>query len=135
MKKLLSLLLLGLAFLSSCEYPDGLWDPMKWKTNIPKLKSNHIEVPNTGGTYTLKCKNYGSFWIFAVNGILIRGEECANRVTGEWYVINIEKNIMTVNILPNNGDNNRILDVRLSAGDIFSTFIFEQSKAESVRFS
>lgn len=129
MKKLLFLLLLGFVLLCSCVEPDGLWDPMKWKTNIPKLKSNHIEVPSAGGTYTLKCKNYSSFWIFAVNDTLIRDEECASRVTGEWYVINIEKNIMTVNILPNNGDNNRILDVRLTAGDIFSTFIFEQSKS------
>lgn len=133
MKKLLSFLILGLVLLCSCDEPDGLWDPMKWKANVPGMKKDHvIVVPSAGGTYTLKCKNYSSFWIFAVNDTLIRDEECASRVTGEWYIINIEKNIMTVNISLNNGDNNRILDVRLTAGDIFSTFIFEQSKAESV---
>lgn len=90
MKKLLSLLIFGLALLCSCVEPDGLWDPMKWKANVPGMKKDHvIVVPSAGGTYTLKCKNYSSFWIFVVNDTLIRDEECASRVTGEWYIINI----------------------------------------------
>ena len=103
---------------------------MKWKTNVPGMKKDHIiEVPSVGGTYTLKCKNYESFWIEYVNGInkyVDNGEE----LTEDWYTIRLEKNVLTVIIASNESPDDRTLDIGIRGGNATDGFTFEQSKAE-----
>ena len=58
-------LLLGLlTTLFSCELnsEDGRWDPMKWTSNRPG-DPRKITATAEGGTYQLKCTNYGGPWI------------------------------------------------------------------------
>ena len=130
MKKLLSLLIFGFALFCSCNEPLGLWETMKWKTNIPHLKKDHIiEVPSVGGTYTLKCKNYESFWIEYVNGInkyVDNGEE----LTEDWYTICLEKNVVTVIIASNESPDDRTLDIGIRGGNATDGFTFEQNKGK-----
>ena len=88
MKKLLSFLILGLVLLCSCDEPDGLWDPMKWKANVPGMKKDHvIVVPSAGGTYILKCKNYAGFWISSIDGMELGDDEDMHNVAREWCIM------------------------------------------------
>ena len=131
MKKLLSFLILGLVLLCSCDEPDGLWDPMKWKTNVPGMKKDHIiEVPSVGGTYVLKCKNYAGFWISSIDGMELGDDEDMHNVAREWYTVIIEGNVMTVTIASNECPDDRTLDIGIRCGNATDGFTFEQSKAE-----
>ena len=59
-----ALLLMLLTTLFSCELnsEDGRWDPMKWTSNRPG-DPRKITATAEGGTYQLKCTNYGGPWI------------------------------------------------------------------------
>ena len=62
MKKCLCLIIYTIAFLS-CTSKDGDWEPMEWEVDTSAyLKKDHIAVPESGGTYTLFCNNYATFW-------------------------------------------------------------------------
>lgn len=135
MKKILlplSSIIFGAAFVAcESESIDGDWEPMKWETNVPIKNEKHIiEVPISGNTYIFKCKNYTSFWVYALheNGknIPINPED-SEIVTGEWYSINIKDNTMTVSISSNNNDYNQILNLGIQAGNAFDSFLFEQN--------
>lgn len=132
MKSILSLFLLLIfsATFVACDSKDGDWKSMKWETNIPITNKKHIvEASKSGDTYIFKCKNYASFWIDVLyeNGkeIPINPENDGN-VKGEWFSVSIEKNIMTVIVLPNHNNSSRYLFVGLTAGDIFDSFSFKQ---------
>ena len=120
-----------LAFVSCDTYHKyGDWDPMKWETNVSDMKNNHIQVTETGGTYTFRCKNYRSFWINSVeeNGkyVEILNEE-HNSITGVWYAVSVDENILEVSIATNSDDNVRNLSVTMQAGNAFNTFSFAQN--------
>lgn len=126
---LLSVLILSILVFASCESKDGDWDAMKWKTDV-KIDKGKVTVPVNGGTYVFKCKNYGSFWLSTVSEddkeVSIDNQKGGNAI-GEWSSVNIEKNVMTVIISPNDSDHNRLLKVSPTAGDIFSHFSFNQA--------
>ena len=66
MKKCLCLIIYTIAFLS-CTSKDGDWEPMEWEVDTSAyLKKDHIAVPESGGTYTLFCNNYATFWLSSV---------------------------------------------------------------------
>ena len=133
MKKYLCLVVYALVFFS-CESKDGDWDPMEWKIDASAyLKKNCIEVPESGGVYTLFCINYAVFWLSSVfeDGVQIETDSSAGSAArGLWSSIEIHKNAMIVVISPNNGNLNRCLSVAPTAGDVFSSFIFNQKGKE-----
>ncbi len=47
---------------NSPNYIDGKWDPMEWETDAI-IENEAIAVPADGGTYTLRCTNYPTFWL------------------------------------------------------------------------
>ena len=114
----------------ACDSKDGDWEPMKWESNTSIKNNNHtIEVSKSGNTYIFTCKNYTSFWIYALNENgkeLPINPEDGKMIKEEWYSIDIEKNILTVIILPNHNNSNRYLSIGLTAGDIFDSFSFKQ---------
>ncbi len=123
-----------LAFVSCDTYrKDGDWDAMKWESSMPGMKNNYIKVTETGGTYTFKCKNYKSFWIENVtaNGKYEEeGHEGFYRVTGEWFEVSADANVLEVSVLENSGDRGRNLSITLQASNAFSTLATEQGGRE-----
>lgn len=133
MKKYLCLIIYTIAFLS-CNSEDGDWEPMEWKSDASAyLKKDHIAVPESGGVYTLHCKNYATFWLSSVfeDGVQIELDSTARSAAkGMWSSVEIRKNAMIVVISPNDGNPSRCLSVTPTAGDVFSSFIFNQKGKE-----
>lgn len=123
--KTLPILIVILITLFSCESEkkEGLWDPMKWKSNV----ENNMPVPVSGNTYTFECTNYKSFWISNIleNGVNVYIEP-GKEHSGEWYTVIVEKNIMTITFSANTTTSDRTLNICVTAGDIFSTLSFNQ---------
>ena len=129
--------LMGILFsLASCEstLPDGLWDPMKWKTSVKvqkdKNKNKYINVPTEGGTYVFHCKNYSNFWI---SGIDIKGKEVFDQNSddfktckGDWGSVECKSNILTVIVSPKSKEDCDTIKVGVTAGDIFDSFVFRR---------
>ncbi len=133
MKKYLCLVVYAIVFFS-CTSKDGDWEPMEWKVDASAyLKKDHIAVPESGGVYTLFCNNYATFWLSSVfeDSVQIETDSTAGSAAkGIWSSIEIRKNAMIVVISPNGGNLNRCLAVTPTAGDVFSSFIFNQKGKE-----
>lgn len=118
----------------SCNSKDGDWEPMEWKVDASAdLKKDHIAVPESGGVYTLYCKNYATFWLSSVfeDGVQIELDSTARSAAkGMWSSIEIRKKAMIVVISPNDSNLSRRLSVTPTAGDVFSYFIFKQKGKE-----
>lgn len=127
------LLIIFAAIFVACESrgKDGGWEAMKWEINVSNINKNKIEVPNKGGVYVFKCKNYKSFWINALseNGESLPISYEDEKIEREWYSVKIDDgSTMTVSILSNSSDDNRTLKIGIQAGDAFDSFLFEQNK-------
>ena len=111
MKKCLCLIIYTIAFLS-CTSKDGDWEPMEWEVDTSAyLKKDHIAVPESGGTYTLFCNNYATFWLSSVfeDGVQIETDSTVGSAAkGMWSSIEIRKNAMIVVISPNDGNLSRL---------------------------
>lgn len=136
MKKYLCLIISTICLLS-CESvgKDGDWEPMEWKVDAPaELKKDYIAVPESGGVYTLSCNNYAYFWLSSVfeDDMRIETDDSVDRraAKGMWSSIEIRKNAMIVVISPNDGNISRCLTVTPTAGDVFSSFFFNQKGKE-----
>ena len=141
-KRLFATLLLfaGIMSLGSCGKDGGDWDAMKWeennyeKTLTPNF-GKAIGVPQSGGTYTFKCKNYKSFWIEyvteqvgdkTIKNIPSYDDKPYSEIKGCYTSSKVEGNTLTVTFEPNNTQDGRYIRANVSAGDIFDKFIFLQ---------
>lgn len=120
-----ALLLIVLTTLFSCELnsEDGRWDPMKWTSNRPG-DPRKITATAEGGTYQLKCTNYGGPWISSVTSpdTTIYGsskEQDFRHIKYDWYDISAKENIFYITLLPNTTGKERKLSIVVTAGDIF----------------
>lgn len=107
---------------------DGRWTPMQWESNVDI--EDAITVPATGGTYTVVCKNYRGFWIayhLQAEGKVYNLSEDYRHCKGDWFSVDIESNVLTVTISPNDSGKRRVLPVGVTAGDIFDGFTFVQN--------
>lgn len=120
--------------LTSCTEDDGDWTPMKWETDAKMDKNHRIDVPADGGTYTLRCTNYGGPCIEELDETVNRqcnvyyrdDNNASHHFTGKYTEAKFEDNKLTVVIAPNNGSSKRKIVVKVSAGDIFDSFTFNQ---------
>ena len=130
---LMACLFAMLAFVS-CSDDDGDWTPMKWKTDAKMDKSHRIDVPSDGGTYSFECTNYGGTWIEELDETVNRqctvyyrdDDNDAYHFAGKYSEAKFEDNKFTVVIAPNNDSSERKIEVKVSAGDIFDSFTFNQ---------
>lgn len=130
-------------FTISCtsDEPIGRWESMKWKYEGVSLRTKTkkvFTVTKKGGTYHFKCKNYGDFWLCAVEEKVNNtvntydGQNFdktfpkSDQIYGGWTTANIKENVLTVTIAPNKTNTKRYVTVEVSAGDIFDQFYFEQ---------
>lgn len=119
----------------SCNDDDGDWPPMKWKSDVRYSKNHVVEVPDSGGTYSITCKNYG-FWIYSVTETSNLNHTTlyqANADSGTvyqfyWSTARVDdpSQRLVVTVQPNPMGIERVLDVKVSAGDVFDRFYFRQ---------
>ena len=129
-----ALLLMLLTTIFSCELnsEDGRWDPMKWTSNRPG-DPRKITATAEGGTYQLKCTNYGGPWINNVTSqdTTIFGsskEQVFRHIKYDWYDISAKENTFYITLLPNTTGKERKLFIDVTAGDIFDHIEVTQNK-------
>lgn len=129
-----ALLLMLLTTIFSCELnsEDGRWDPMKWTSNRQE-DPRKITATAEGGTYQLKCTNYGGPWIDNVTSqdTTIFGsskEQDFRHIKYDWYDISAKENTFYITLLPNTTGKERKLSIDVTAGDIFDHIEVTQNK-------
>ena len=129
-----ALLLIVLTTIFSCELnsEDGRWDPMKWTSNRPG-DPRKITATAEGGTYQLKCTNYGGPWISSVAApdTTIYGsskEQDFRHIKYDWYDVLAKENTFYITLLPNTTGKERKLSIDVTAGDIFDHIEVTQNK-------
>lgn len=131
---LVALLLIILTTIFSCELnsEDGRWDPMKW-TSDRHGDPRNITAAAEGGTYLLKCTNYGGPWISSVTSpdTTIYGlskEQDFHHIQYDWYDVLAKGNTFYITLLPNTTGKERKLSIDVTAGDIFDHVVVMQNK-------
>lgn len=138
-KKIWSVMLVLLAALSfaSCESSRsyGDWDSMVWKAEVPVVRTTDgiYDVSDDGGTFTFSCRNYSRPWIEqAASGdryfLPDRESGDFHTITADWFRAEVVGNKLTVSFEPNKKPMEQSLSLTVTAGDIFYTFKFKQSK-------
>ena len=137
LSKISILLIVVLLGLPSCgDEPDGKWDKMKWINvdNLTKVNNTYV-IPEEGGTFTFECTNYSRPWL---SDVVINSEhqdifslESWKEYKNDWFEVKIVDNkvMFTFDDIeePITG---RTVNVTVTAGDIFYTFIFQQQKTQ-----
>lgn len=136
LSKICIFLIIMLIGAASCgDEPDGKWDKMKWNNvdNLTKVNNIYM-IPKEGGAFTFECKNYTP-WL---SDVIINSER-QDIITQEnwkgykkdWFEVKIvdKKVIYSFDALeePMTG---RTVEVVVTAGDIFDTFVFQQQKLQ-----
>ena len=129
-----ALLLIVLTTLFSCELnsEDGRWTRMKWTSDRPG-DPRKITATAEGGTYQLKCTNYGGPWISSVTSpdTTIYGsskEQDFHHIQYDWYDVLAKGNTFYITLLPNTTGKERKLFIDVTAGDIFDHIEVTQNK-------
>lgn len=135
-----ALLFAGFLSLASCSKDDGDRDAMKWEENnyektLTPSFGRAVGVPQLGGTYTFKCKNYKKFWVEyvaeQVGGKTVKtvpayDDNPNSEVKGSYTSSKAEGNTLTVTFAPNETHDGRYVRVSVCAGDISGKIIFLQ---------
>ena len=134
---LMMLMLAVASMMISCdkETIDGNWPRMQWD-NQSGLETidNVYQIPASGGTYKMVCKNYGAFWINGIKEdeiVVVTSLEADNfmDVKGSWSRAQSVKEELILTIDPlDEATESRRLEVYLESGDAFYTFYFLQKK-------
>ena len=121
----------------SCDKDDGDWDPMVWKAEVPVVKSgDSYEVSDRGETIVFSCRNYSKPWL----AVVMSGETQVfperifqdieindrHKVTTDWFTVEIVGNKLIISFGPNKESWEQLLNLTVTAGDIFYTFNFRQ---------
>ena len=120
--------------LASCssDEPDGKWDAMVWKAEVPvQITDGVYNVSETGAEFTFSCKNYSAPWIENAlsNGEYYYPPREANdyhTITTDWFKVEIIGSKLKVVFEANKTAEERPLLLTVTAGDIFYTFKFKQ---------
>ena len=120
--------------LTSCssDDPDGKWDAMVWKSEVPVQTTDGVyNVSAYGAEFTFSCHNYSYPWIenAVSNGEYYYPPREANdyhTITTEWFKVEMSGNKLKVVFEANDTAEERPLRLTVTAGDIFYTFNFKQ---------
>lgn len=130
----LALVMLAASCFASCNLddPDGKWDPMKWKADVPVQTTDGVyTIRAVGEELTFSCRNYSSPWIASAvsNGEYFyppREANDFNTITTDWFRAETSGNKLNVVFEANETTSERRLELTVTAGDIFYTFKFKQ---------
>ena len=129
----IAFVMLSAVFLASCssDDPEGKWDPMIWKAEVPvQITDGIYVVPAKGSVLTFSCRNYSPWIAEAVSGeehfFPLRESNNYHSITTDWLKVEINKNKLNVTFESNDSAEERPLKLTVTAGDIFYTFYFIQ---------
>lgn len=136
----LMMLMLAVAgmLLISCDKdrPLGDWPRMQWDNQSGlEMIDNVYQIPASGGTYKMVCKNYGTFWINGIKEderVVVSSLEADNfmDIKGSWSQAQSVKGELILTIDPlDEATESRRLEVYLESGDAFYTFHFLQKNS------
>lgn len=122
----------------SSDEPDGKWDPMVWEAKVQKTEGVYT-VPANGTELTFSCQNYSFPWIenAVSNGEYYYPPREANdyhTISADWFKAEISGNKLTVVFEANETAEERLLQLTVTAGDIFYTLNFMQLANHTVQF-
>ena len=123
---------LSLASCSSSDDPEGKWDAMVWKAEVPIQTTDGVyNVSGKGSEFTFVCRNYSAPWMAdaVVNGAHytpLRDANDYHSIAADWFKAEMSGNKLTVVIEANDSGEERLLQLTVTAGDIFYTFRFKQ---------
>ena len=120
--------------LASCssDDPDGKWDSMVWKAEVPVQMTNGVyTVPANGTEFAFSCQNYSSPWIEHAESdgeyyFPPREANDYHTISADWFKAEIKGNQLKVVFEANETAQERPLQLTVTAGDIFYTFKFMQ---------
>ena len=131
--RIMFMMLAGFSIAScSTTDPDGKWDPMDWKAEVPVQTTDGIyDISANGTEFTFSCNNYSSTWIenAVSNGVYYYPSREANVyhvVTTDWFKAETIGNKLKIVFEANETAEERPLQLTVTAGDIFYTFKFKQ---------
>lgn len=109
----------------------GEWDPMKWKVVTPmaNAKDGVYNVPSSGSTFSVVCRNYAGFWFsdIQVDGKYIEWDgKDIYQLDCEQFSAQIQGNKLTLDFKANESAQKRNITISVTAGDVFDTFCFKQ---------
>ena len=121
-------------FISSCssDDPDGKWDPMVWFAEDPVQTTDGVYIVPAGGfEFTFSCRNYSSPWM---ENAVAAGEwyyppreaNDYHSIAADWFKAEVSGNKLKVTFEANETEEERPLELTVTAGDIFHTFKFRQ---------
>lgn len=133
--RVLLVMFVVLSFVScDSEDMDGDWEPMVWKSeDLASATDGVYDVSEHGGEFTFSCSNYSSPWIDGAssNGEYYDSTLEANdyhTITTDWFKAEMSGNRLNVVLEANDTDEERHLRLTVTAGDVFYSFNFKQSK-------
>lgn len=137
-KGVLSTLCALTVIFTSCSINDGDWESMEWtvRNYSPEdirydARTKQIYVNYKGGTIDMVCKNYKTFWFEMYTGNTETPDDVYHHWKGDWFDIKIEGNVLHCSFTENaSGKPMEILQIPLSAGDIFCTFHINRTFGE-----
>ena len=112
----------------------GDWELMVWKSEeLASATDGVYDVSAHGGEFTFSCSNYSSPWIAdaSSNGVYYYTGPEANdyhSITTDWFKAEMNGNRLNVVFEANETDEERPLRLTVTAGDVFYSFNFKQSK-------
>ncbi|MBO7128930.1 MAG: hypothetical protein J6W05_04070 [Prevotella sp.] len=121
-----------LSFYSCSDEKDGDWDPMVWKADVPVQMTDGVYIISANGTeYTFSCQNYSSPWVenAVSNGEYYYPPRETNNyhtISADWFKGEISGNKLRVVFEANETTEEKALQLTVTAGDIFYTFMFKQ---------
>ena len=131
--RLIALAVFAALSISSCsDDPDGKWDSMVWKAEVPvQTTDGFYTVSAAGATFSFSCLNYSSPWMESAesNGkdsFPPREANDYHTIMADWFKAEINGNKLTIVFDANESAEERPLRLTVTAGDIFYTFKFKQ---------
>ena len=121
------------SLVSCSDDPEGKWDPMIWKADMPVQATDGVyNVAATGAELTFSCRNYSHPWL---EDAVSNGEyfypprktyDDFYTITADWFEAKISENKLTVIFKDNDTSEERPLELTVTVGDIFHRFKFKQ---------
>lgn len=123
----------ALLFLNSCgDDPVGKWASMVWKAEVPVQTTDGVYNVSANGTeFIFSCQNYSSPWIEDAESdgeyyYPPREADDYHTISADWFKAEISGNKLKVVFETNEAEQERPLQLTVTAGDIFYTFKFKQ---------
>lgn len=131
-RNIVVMLVAVLSFNSCSDDPVGKWDSMVWDLESPVQTTDGVYNVSANATVlSFSCQNYSSPWIENAESdgeyyFPPREADDYYTISADWFKAEIKGNQLKVYFETNETEEERPLQLTVTAGDIFYTFKFKQ---------